>query len=108
MLNARPGVHGYHYPRQNVTAHPEMGYRFVAPVSRCPDSPKVVGNSATLLVISVPQGLESSPIGFGSDGLRAIVAASPIVFVPRTLMRTWGTRPGKQALVFCSRTGVET
>jgi hypothetical protein len=57
MLNARPGVHGYHYPRRNVTAHPEMGYRFVAPVSRCPDTPKVVGDSATLLVISVPSGL---------------------------------------------------
>jgi hypothetical protein len=56
MLNARPGVHGYHYPRRNAIAHPEMGCRFVAPVSRCPDSPKVAGNSATLLVISVPRG----------------------------------------------------
>ncbi len=64
MLNARPGVHGYHYPRRNVTAHPEMGYRFVAPVSRCPDSPKVVGNSATLLA-----GLDGPLLG-GSQALK--------------------------------------
>ena len=50
--NACAGLHGYHYPRRSVTAHPEMGYRFVAPVSRCADNPKVVGRSATLPVFS--------------------------------------------------------
>jgi hypothetical protein len=31
---------------------PKMGYRFVAPVSGCADSSKVVGRSATLPVFS--------------------------------------------------------
>jgi hypothetical protein len=69
--------------------HPEMGYRCVAPVSRCQNSPKVVGSSTTLL------GFLSrvSPIWIWWQWARAIVGAAPIVFGPRTLVRTMGTLP---------------
>jgi hypothetical protein len=64
------------------------------------------------LVSAVPSGLNSGPHSLHrpcpydvrvpwrvprNDSVKAIVWALPVVFGPRTLWRTWGTRPGPLA-----------
>src|SRR5580704_15530902 len=56
----------------------------------------VFGSQAGLALFVVHSnylgGVQGFPDGFVTNAAKAIVGAAPIVFVPRTLVRTWGTR----------------
>src|ERR1700733_10574095 len=56
----------------------------------------VFGSQAGLALFVVHSnylgGVQGFPYGIVTNAAKAIVGASPIVFVPRTLVRTWGTR----------------